>query len=146
MAQQRGYVVFSFIGEIAIITTISLIIRSATQTSIVSDSTLPDLSLIARPPSFEEFTYENGFVIAMYIIRSTLNILIDMVATVTALILMCVVKFRFGYDKESFTTVLSESTKCFHVFVSIALCQVLVSPFLGIAPVRILTKEVQISN
>jgi xanthine/uracil/vitamin C permease (AzgA family) len=139
ISQQKGFLVFSFIGTIVIISTLSLIIRGATNTTIVGSlqGALPDLSLVAKPPTFDDFSYDNGFFIAQFVIRATFHNLIDIVATVTALVLMSVVRFRFGYDKESFTSVLSESSKCFQIFVSIGLCQVLVSPFLGVSPVSL---------
>jgi len=99
------------------------------------EAMFPDMSVVASPPSFDTFNYVNAFAIARYVITASIHILIDMIATVTALILMCVVRVSLGYDKETFTSVLSESSKCYKIFISIAICQVLVSPFLGVAPV-----------
>jgi len=135
--QSRRLVTLSFVGEIVIITTASLIIRGATGTTIVTEAqgAIIDLAQIAGVPSFAGFIDANAFGLFKYVIGATIHTLIDILATVTAIILMCVVRTNIGYDKETFTSVLSESAKCYNIFMCIAVCQVLVSPFLGVAPV-----------
>jgi xanthine/uracil/vitamin C permease (AzgA family) len=137
LLQDRQYIIFSFVGEMVIITAASLIISAATGTTIVGpkQAVLADMSIVAGLPSFVGFVEANGFLIFKYVIGATLNTLIDIVATVTALIFMTVVRINIGYDKKTFTSALSESTKCYKIFLSIALCEVFVSPFLGVAPV-----------
>jgi len=137
LAQAREYMAFSFIGTVIIVTALSLIVRVSTDSVIVDPVLLemPNISSMVSVPSFAAFNYANGFIIGQYIITASINLVIDIVATVTALILMCVVRTNVGYDKETFTSVLSESTKCYRIFISIAVCQVFLSPFLGVAPV-----------
>ncbi|HYE75186.1 MAG TPA: hypothetical protein VEF04_17725 [Blastocatellia bacterium] len=136
--QARRMVILSFVAEIVVITTASLIIRATNGETIIGQkqAAIIDLGSIAGWPSFDVFgNTANSFMIFRFVLTTSLHTIIDMVATVTAVILMCVVRSDLGYDKQTFTSVLSESTKCYHIFMCIALCQVFVNPFLGVSPV-----------
>lgn len=100
-AMRKEAAAFAFIVSIITITILSVIIRYVTHGEIVpSNVSLPPISSIGVTPNFQKWS-QNSFTVFSYLVRQSLNKLFDLVATLTALILLAVfvfseTNFEFG--------------------------------------------------
>jgi AGZA family xanthine/uracil permease-like MFS transporter len=134
---QRQMNRMSYIISIAVVVFLSLVIRAATGTVILRpfDMEVPTVSALAGAPDFTSWTSSpnNAYTVFRYIIVNSIQIIIDMVVTITAIVLTAVVS-RLGYDREIFTYTLSDSAKMVRVFGTIGLVNVIIAPWFGVAP------------
>lgn len=123
---------YAFALQIIIITIISVIIRAALNESPIGNSQISDnlaVSQLTGSISINNFK-NNEYSIAFYIIWNLLNKIIDLLCTITAVILLACIT-RLGYNKQMFHKTLKESRKCQYIYLADALANLIISPLIG---------------
>ena len=127
----------SYIVSFATLTLVSLAIRAAQNNDSIltlPGGMMPNIGALAGTPDFSVWTSQNaGYEVFSFWIGQSIEIIVDMVVTVTALILVAVIS-DLGYNKETFVNILGDSSKMVWIFASVGLCNVIVMPFLGLGP------------
>lgn len=121
---------YSYVIEIILITVISICIRYGSDTLYISEMGKEgSVGEIAGQVSASSWD-TNQYLVLKYVIWNTLNKYIDIIGSVTSIIL-CACMTKLGYSKEIFQDTLKESKKLTFVYLADGLANLFISPLLG---------------